>query len=54
MNTDQQPYTPTSEDAELAERHEWLNLQMPSFIRGDEDLDAETMFDLSAIDKHSS
>ncbi|MCP9891632.1 hypothetical protein KBY57_11285 [Cyanobium sp. Aljojuca 7D2] len=54
MNSDQQPYTPTFEDEELSERLEWLNLQMPSFIRGDEDVDAETIFDFFAIDKHCS
>lgn len=29
-----------------AERREWLELQMPSFIRGDEDEDAEAIFTL--------
>jgi hypothetical protein len=28
------------------ERREWLDLQMPSFIRGDEDEDAEDLFEL--------
>jgi|688.fasta_scaffold2608690_1 hypothetical protein len=36
--------------AELAalqgERREWLDLQMPSFIRGDEDEDVEALFTL--------
>jgi len=50
LNSNQQPCIETVEDAVIAERLEWLNLQMPSFIRGDEDLDAETMFDLSAVD----
>jgi len=26
------------------ERREWLNMQMPSFIRGDEDENAEDLF----------
>ena len=29
------------------ERHDWLVLQMPSFIRGEEEEDAVTMFELS-------
>ncbi len=28
------------------ERREWLDLQMPSFIRGDENEDAEDLFEL--------
>jgi hypothetical protein len=28
------------------ERREWLQLQMPSFLRGDEDEDARDLFDL--------
>jgi len=28
------------------ERMEWLQLQMPSFLRGDEDEDANVLFDL--------
>ena len=45
---------PEGEDVELftsrelsdlqRERLEWLNLQMPSFIRGDEDENAEDLF----------
>jgi hypothetical protein len=54
VNSEQQPYIYAFEDAVLSERLEWLNLQMPSFICGDEDVEAETMFDLWAIDNYFS
>jgi hypothetical protein len=54
LNSNQQPYIDTVADVVIAERLELLNLQMPSFIRGDEEVDAETMFDLSALDNQFS
>jgi hypothetical protein len=36
-----------------AERRAWLDLQMPSFIRGDEDEVAEDIFEIPGRDKTS-
>ncbi len=39
-------FTETELRALEAERREWLDLQMPSFIRGDEDESAEDLFEI--------